>query len=1546
MAALVLAAGPITSGLTALGAAGPLLNAVGFFVQQAVMGAAFLFFWGSILGLLPKDQATDPAIQEGGPRLSEFNVTASTEGAPIREAYGRNEMSGQIIWATTFKEVVTQEQVGTAGGGGGKGGALGGGGGGTQPVYATVYRYYVNFAVALCKGPVSRINRMWGDNKPIDESKYVVRKYYGTPAQDPDPLIESYQGAGNVPAFRGVAYVVFENFNITDEFGNHVPNTTFEVVVTTSDDVGHLIQGVDFIPGAIEQGYYPTTVWLDNGQGYRVKDNVFNELGLPDMRVSVEDLTEMCPNLQSVALVAAWFGSDLRLGECTVRPKIEFYDRADQPTWQVNGLGRSQVPLVTQFNNAPAYGSTPSDGSIIAAIQYLKDKGLNVTFYPFLMMDIPHGNTLPDPNNAGSYQPAYPWRGRISSRWAPGQIGNLIRWSEEMDNTAAWTAGSGLSVSANTDNDPYGNPTLDTLTKSSGGSGAKLSQTTTISGATGKRRTLQFIVKKNGSAPNFGLVRVTHNGGSEYIEMAFRLDTGLRSTTVSGVTTHLEGTDDWGDYWRFWVSSVKPSTGTETVEFWAAAGATGSFPTINHSQTGAMKLGNVQMDEGDPSNGIHAYAKSTASPEVPEDQTSAIQDEVDAFFGNAQPGDFTESGTTTIFTGDPDDWGFRRMILHYAHLCKMAGGVDGFLIASEMRGMTTLRSDGTTYPAVNALKGLADDVKGIFTAASQATKVGYAADWSEYWGHNPSDGTGDFFFHLDPLWSASSIDFIGIDNYAPLTDWRDSLHHLDRDELGYTSIYDLNYLMYGIEHGQLYDWYYPTAGATGNDISPERASQTRLPITDGDYGKPWIYRYKDHRNWWLNQHYNRPGGVEDASPTGWVPQSKPIWFTECGCPAVDKGTNQPNVFVDQKSSESFQPFYSTGIRDDFIQRQYIRAIYTYWNPANGNNPTSSVYGGPMIQHDRIHVWTWDARPFPAFPIRTDRWSDAVNWYSNHWISGRMGFMDLKDVVKAICIRGGADPAVIDTSTLVGTVQGYVIDRRMSARAAINQLQSVYRFSAVETVIDGQKTLKFFHRNQEISVTIPLEDLVRSMDQDRQDLYQLTRTQEADLPKVLSLNYIDNLADYKQSVVEARNQTTSSDTEQSINFAIGLNNGYAQGLVDSLMAEIWTAREKLAFILPPRYWALEPGDVINFTIAGANATFRIINVTKEYPVQYEMMRIDAGAFLQFPGPDRPPPINPTPSQSTVLLVLFETPILTDTQNANAPWAAAYATPWPGAAIYVSATGSNYTLNAIVGARTPLGQTKSTLTRGPTDYFDRERTLDIELSYGSLQSLPEIDVLNGGNALALETGTNIWEIIQFQDAEILSGTQWRLSKLLRGRVGSETNMVDTLDPGARVVILDAATLTQLNYTINHIGVTENIKFGPANRPIDDETYDTTTFTAVGTAYKPYAPSHLKATRDTVTDTLTIEWKRRTRFGGEWKDLVDVPLNEDLERYRLRIFKSSVLKRTETVDDAQSFDYTSVLQAADGVDLDTDTIDYTVEQVSATVGVGYPASASWPT
>src|SRR5581483_3696328 len=434
-----------------------------------------------------------------------------------------------------------------------------------------------------------------------------------------------------------------------------------------------------------------------------------------------------------------------------------------------------------------------------------------------------------------------------------------------------------------------------------------------------------------------------------------------------------------------------------------------------------------------------------------------------------------------------------------------------------MRGSTWLRSATSTYPFVSALVALAADVKSVLGGS---TKVTYGADWTEFAPHNPGDGSGDVHFHLDPLWSSPAIDAVGIDAYWPLSDWRDGEAHIDK-LAGHKSIYELDYLMGNNFGGEGYDYFYPSSGFTGNEPSPERIAQERSPITDGAYGKPWVFRTKDIRSWWQNDHYNRPGGVEEASHTGWSPELKPIWITELGCPAVDKGSNQPNVFQDPKSVESFAPYFSRNIRDDYIQRRYILAICKFFDPADddyvaGANPVSggAHYSGRMLDIDRIYVYTWDARPYPTFPYAAQVWADGGNWEKGHWLTGRVAGGPLAAVVAKIMEDYGFTAFTV--AGLHGFLDGYVIDRIMSARAALQPLELAYFFDSYESA----GVIKFAHRGELGSlVALNPDDLVAG--EDDQDLFTLTRAQETELPLSAKITFIDGDQAYAQGAVEAR-----------------------------------------------------------------------------------------------------------------------------------------------------------------------------------------------------------------------------------------------------------------------------------------------------------------------------------------------------------------------------------------------------------------------------------------
>lgn len=1296
LGAAVLPAGLSVLGTTLSGAAvgGAVGTVAGAFIDQALFGAS-----------------GQTAPQEG-PRLSDLKVSASTEGAVLPRIYGAARLPGQLVWATDFEEEAVVVEDGSEAGGK----ATGSGATTTSTGAVVEYRYYANVAYALCEGPITRVGRIWADGKELAQADYTIRVHTGTETQTPDSLIEAREGSGLAPAYRGTAYVVFERLPL-ERFGNRLPQLNFEVFRAV-DDFDQLVRAIDLIPSAGEFVYEPDPVTKEL-DGTTSAENVHTSQGGSDWAVAIDQLQAQLPNVDAVSLVVAWMGTDLRIGQCQIRPGVEVASKSTSPyAWSAGGVERAGAHVVSTHDGGPAYGGTPSDASVVQAIQDLKARGFQVVLYPFILMDVPAGNTLPDPYSGATGQPPYPWRGRITCDPAPGQPG---------------------------------------------------------------------------------------------------------------------------------------------------------------------------------------------SP----DQSAAAATQVQAFIGSAQVSDFAIAGTAVTYSG-PAEWSYRRFILHLAHLAKAAGGVDGFLIGSEMPGASTIRGPlPGTYPFVQALVTLAGEVKTLLGAG---TAVTYAANWTEYFGHQPQDGSGDVYFHLDPLWASSAIDAVAIDAYFPLADWRDGGAHLDA-LAGVPSIYDLAYLKGNLVAGEAFDWYYPAAGATGNEASPERLAQTRLPISDGAYGKPWVFRPKDIKGWWSNYHYDRPGGVEAPTPTAWVPQSKPVWLTEIGCPAVDKGANQPNVFIDPKSSESFAPFFSRGTRDDLMQRRYLRAFYEFFDPAHpdyidGSNPTSSVYGGPMIPLDRIFVYCWDARPYPAFPLASDVWGDTGNWELGHWLTGRIAGGALDEVVAALLEDFGF--ARYDVSALTGFLEGYALDAIMSARAALQPLELAFFFDSIES----GAAIRFAHRGRAGSLaTFEPQDLVDADGSGAAELFELTRGQESELPVSAKVTYVDTALDYRQAVAEARRLAVRSERVATASLPIALNQSQALAIAESLVQDAWAARERARFVLPPSALALEPGDMITLRLGGRDYPLRLTETREGVAKEVTALSIEPEVFAPAPAPRRTRPPPPVVVFGQPTAIFLDLPLMRGDENPVAGWLAADADPWPGAiAFYRSPAATGFTLNAAAPARAVHGTTLFDVWSGPLWRRDRVNVLRVTLAQGALGSVSEPAWLNGANLAAIENADGEWELLQFETATLVAADTYDLAGLLRGQFGTEGAMRDPVAAGARFVLITPA-LVQAAMTAADVGLVYNWKVGPASRPLDDPAYLDASHAFSGLGLRPYAPVHLRGRRDPATGDWTLSWIRRTRLGGDSWEGLEVPLAEEAERYRLEILAApggAVLRTVELTE--PSYLYTAAAQTSD--------------------------------
>jgi len=91
------------------------------------------------------------------------------------------------------------------------------------------YHYFADVAIGLCRGPIESVSRIWADGNAWEaENAGEVRTYTGAADQSPDPLIQAVEGADRAPAYRGLAYVVFDDLYLTP-YGNRLPQLTFEI---------------------------------------------------------------------------------------------------------------------------------------------------------------------------------------------------------------------------------------------------------------------------------------------------------------------------------------------------------------------------------------------------------------------------------------------------------------------------------------------------------------------------------------------------------------------------------------------------------------------------------------------------------------------------------------------------------------------------------------------------------------------------------------------------------------------------------------------------------------------------------------------------------------------------------------------------------------------------------------------------------------------------------------------------------------------------------------------------------------------------------------------------------------------------------------------------------------------------------------------------------------------------------------------------------------------------------------------------------------------
>lgn len=821
--------------------------------------------------------------------------------------------------------------------------------------------------------------------------------------------------------------------------------------------------------------------------------------------------------------------------------------------------------------------------------------------------------------------------------------------------------------------------------------------------------------------------------------------------------------------------------------------------------------------------------------------------------------------------------GYNAFITHYANL--NVGGVllkntiDAFMIGSELVGLTTYMSSAGVFPAVTQLKSLAATVK---TAVGAGVKVMYGGDWSEY--HSVGG-----WYNLDPLWSDSNIDVVAIDCYFPLTP------DLPQTQIDYQKVYD------GWTKDEGWDYYWDGTRTTKTFYSGA------------------TYAWKNIKNWWNSTHTN-----PDTSTTAWTAKMKPIWFSELGFPSVDCCANQPNVFIDPDSVESFYPRGSRGRVDFLAQRTALDASIDYLNAQNALEANFIP---------RKFVWTWDARPFPFFPDLGSVWADGSNWKTGHWVQGKLGLSSLGQIVADLLKKVGYDNTMYDTSRLTDIVSGFIITNRQTVRACLEQLSTAYFFDMVES--DG--LLKFIKRGKVSNTTLDFSELVPR--DDAIDTFTITRTQELELPRQVDVIYLNRTADYQAGTQSSQRQTVKAVDYATVNLPIVLSDQEAKVVADVTLYNVWVGRVQYQFTMPPKYALLEPTDVITITKDGASYVMRINSTKLVRNGMQELTAVaeDVSSYDFYnPAGTGTPNIQPPTSISATRLELLDLPAFPTDAVTDAYLrygVVGLGGDWTGSAVYRSDdSGANYALMQTLTAQATIGAVLNIIPAGTVYTWDNSTTIDVLLTFGQLQSVTDIAVLNGANVCVIGD-----EVIQFQTATLLDTNKYRISNLLRGRLGTEW-AVGSHIAGERFIMLTNALARELMASSGW-GIAKKFKPVTVGSTLGATTAQD--FTYAAKALKPYSPVHIEGSRNVGGD-LTITWKRRTRIGGDWRDAVDIPLSEEAERYEVEIMSGVTVKRTIIGLTSPTTIYTAAQQVTDFGSAQSSVL-VNVYQLSAAVGRG---------
>ena len=428
-----------------------------------------------------------------------------------------------------------------------------------------------------------------------------------------------------------------------------------------------------------------------------------------------------------------------------------------------------------------------------------------------------------------------------------------------------------------------------------------------------------------------------------------------------------------------------------------------------------------------------------------------------------------------------------------------------------------------------------------------------------------------------------------------------------------------------------------------------------------------------------------------------------------------------------------------------------------------------------------------------------------------------------------------------------------------------------------------------------------------------------------IPTALTLTYYDPSRDYLAGQARASFPSVSR-ARRSIALPCVIEAAAAKTMANTLLSRAWALRDQLTIRLSPEHLDLTPGDLVRpMGIAG---DWIVDAVTIERMVVTASLRPawrSAGTRAADPG--RPMVQTDIVALPTRLALFDLTDVGAETSGVPSLQLAAASPSGSYRAVPIRvAIGGVESAGSSAGIEAVLGSAASVLGAGQGAVIDTEASVEVLLANADrwLQSCDDAALIAGANLAVIGD-----EIVQFGQAAAIGPGRFRLSRLLRGRRGSEWAIAGHVI-GEPFLLVDARALKAIPGQASAIGSMVTVTaYGPGN----DGQEPVVTRMLQGDAARPLSPAQLRGALR-PDGALELDWAYRSRRGFAWIDAVDVPVDADFAGYRISVSGAASTMEIAATEPA------IVIGATDVSALGGGPLTVSVRQVGA-IGLSRPAT-----